>query len=213
MLSCCSIAILIITNDDILLMHLQYQLSSRSGCPQWVLEASHELQFCFETKKNLYLNMQSIAIVKLCLFLVAATNAVSAAAVSSSSETASATASTSATASASATSSSSTNKADNKSDSKDLDGEKLAKMIDCFAPYEPNASTRNNNSKVGGDKKKIHFCKTDKGHEDQICKFDGTHKLTESNEKPEYYWNCQMETCDAWNEPKPEQQKCVDMLK
>lgn len=50
------------------------------------------------------------------------------------------------------------------------------------------------------------------GHDDKFCKFDGTNFLHETTDTPTYYYNCQMETCNAWAAPKDDLKHCVDAL-
>ncbi|MBF0443236.1 MAG: hypothetical protein HQK54_15110 [Oligoflexales bacterium] len=95
------------------------------------------------------------------------------------------------------------------------DGNKLKELINCYtAHYMTDAASRPNNSKTEGcDSKTIIYCKTDKGNNDHMCKFDGTNKLKDSSDTPNCYYNCQMETCNAWESPKGNQQEeCVKKL-
>ncbi|EKU20987.1 hypothetical protein NGA_0118000 [Nannochloropsis gaditana CCMP526] len=77
---------------------------------------------------------------------------------------------------------------------KKVNGEKLKMLIDCFAS----------------------------GYKDHFCRFDGTNNLIDMGEipllgpqdaVPECWFNCQMETCNAWEFPhNEEQEKCVAAL-
>lgn len=95
------------------------------------------------------------------------------------------------------------------------DGRKLKNLINCFAWYLPNASHRPDNSKTSGaNEADILYCRTDSGHDDHFCKFDGTNNLkSEYKVSPEFWYNCQMESCNAWDVPhSTEQRKCIDEL-
>jgi len=91
---------------------------------------------------------------------------------------------------------------------------KLQKLIDCFASYLPNASLRSDNSNIGKNIEKIIYCKTDSGNNDHFCKYEGTNYLIDYYENDvEYYFNCQMETCNAWDVAHTEkQQECLNKL-
>ncbi|GAB5036182.1 Hypothetical protein NocV09_03500040 [Nannochloropsis oceanica] len=100
-----------------------------------------------------------------------------------------------------------------------VNGEKLKMLIDCFASYMQDASYRPDNSQLNGcwDYEIIH-CRTDSGQHDHFCLFNGTNHLQDlgelsAEEKPKCWFNCQMETCDAWDVPHTtEQEECVDDL-
>ena len=81
--------------------------------------------------------------------------------------------------------------------------------------YQQDAAYRPDNSKYQGcDEDAITYCRTDAGHDDHFCKFDGTNVLTDDyGANPSCYFNCQMETCNAWTTAHDDaQQKCVDAL-
>jgi len=91
-------------------------------------------------------------------------------------------------------------------------GLKLKKLIDCFADYMEEASLRQDNSKVQNcNMTEIRYCRTDSGHDDHFCKFSGDNHLKIDYEAtPDCYFNCQMETCDAWDIPHSDhQQECI----
>jgi hypothetical protein len=92
-------------------------------------------------------------------------------------------------------------------------GTKLMNLINCFAWYLPDAAHRSDNSQtINCVQDSIIYCKTDSGNNDHYCKFDGTNILTDTYDYQECYFNCQMETCNAWYANTDEQQKCVDAL-
>ena len=95
-----------------------------------------------------------------------------------------------------------------------IDGIKLMNLIDCFAFYLPNASLRSDNSQTSGCLlEDIIYCKTDSGHNDHYCKFDGTNKLTDLYTEQNCYYNCQMETCNAFDVAhNDQQQECINKL-
>lgn len=95
-----------------------------------------------------------------------------------------------------------------------LDGTKLKNLINCFAWYLPDAAYRADNSQYTNcDEKSILFCKTDSGHNDHFCQFTGTNLLIDYYDTPECYYNCQMETCNAWSSPTNQKQEdCVAEL-
>ncbi|EWM22909.1 hypothetical protein Naga_100625g2 [Nannochloropsis gaditana] len=106
---------------------------------------------------------------------------------------------------------------------KKVNGEKLKMLIDCFASYMEDASYRADNSKRDGcTDAEILYCRTDSGYNDHFCRFDGTNNLIDMGEipllgpqdaVPECWFNCQMETCNAWEFPhNEEQEKCVAAL-
>jgi len=98
---------------------------------------------------------------------------------------------------------------------KSINGNDLKSLIDCFADYLPNASLRVDNSQINGcDFSDIIYCKTDLGHDDHFCLFSGTNHLeVDWNANPMCHYNCQMETCDAWDIPHTDhQQECVEQL-
>ena len=98
---------------------------------------------------------------------------------------------------------------------RDPNGSKLAGLINCFAWYLPNAAYRQDNSKTQGcQESTILFCKTDSGHNDHFCSFDGTNHLKDAwGANPSCYFNCQMETCNAWDQPSNDaQRQCVANL-
>lgn len=98
---------------------------------------------------------------------------------------------------------------------KQINGTKLMNLIDCFAFYLPNASHRLDNSRTNGCiLEDIIYCKTDSGNNDHYCKFDGTNKLTDWYTEQRCYFNCQMETCNAFDVAHDEQQQeCIDNLR
>jgi len=80
--------------------------------------------------------------------------------------------------------------------------------------YLQDAAYRPDNSRLSGcNEDSITYCRTDAGHDDRFCKFDGTNILTDSWDNPSCYFNCQMETCNAWTYPhNDDQQACVAAL-
>lgn len=96
-----------------------------------------------------------------------------------------------------------------------INGLGLKNLIDCFAFYLPEASLRPDNSNTKDcEYSQILYCKTDSGNNDHFCKFDGTNHLKDDLEaNPSCYFNCQMETCNAWDIPHDEHQiECVNSL-
>lgn len=93
-------------------------------------------------------------------------------------------------------------------------GTKLKNLIDCFAWYLPEASLRHDNSKINGCSfSQIQYCKTDSGNNDHFCHFDGTNHLQDWYQEPNCYFNCQMETCNAWDVAHDDrQEKCIEQL-
>jgi hypothetical protein len=93
-------------------------------------------------------------------------------------------------------------------------GTKLMEFIDCYAWWQPDAAHRPDNSQTAGcNQESILYCKTDSGNNDHLCKFDGTNVLTDSWDTTSCYFNCQMETCNAWTSPSTDLQKqCVKNL-
>jgi len=90
----------------------------------------------------------------------------------------------------------------------------LKDLIDCFANYMPNASLRPDNSRADPalcDWVDIVYCRTDSGHDDHFCHFTGTNHLElDESATPDCYFNCQMETCNAWDVAHDEhQQECI----
>jgi hypothetical protein len=96
-----------------------------------------------------------------------------------------------------------------------FDGLQLKEFIDCYSDYLENASLRPDNSyTLHCNLSEIIYCKTDKGYDDIFCQFDGTNFLKQNESaNPECYYNCQMETCDAWDIPHSEHQDlCIQNL-
>lgn len=95
-----------------------------------------------------------------------------------------------------------------------VDGAKLRDLINCFAWYLPDAAFRPDNSATRGcNVSDIRYCKTDSGHNDHFCLFTGSNVLTDSYGAPSCFFNCQMETCNAWAVPHSEhEQQCIDNL-
>ena len=96
-------------------------------------------------------------------------------------------------------------------------GIKLKNLINCFAWWQKDAAYRPDNSHVNGcNEIDILYCRTDKGDQyDHFCKFDGTNVLQDVYDWPSdnCYYNCQMETCDAWKSPQTQlQYDCVNAL-
>jgi hypothetical protein len=94
-------------------------------------------------------------------------------------------------------------------------GLKLKQLIDCFADYMTEASLRPDNSQVQNcNMTEIRYCKTDSGYNDHFCKFTGDNHLElDELANPLCYFNCQMETCNAWDIAHSDhQQECIDDL-
>lgn len=96
-----------------------------------------------------------------------------------------------------------------------INGTKLMNLINCYAWYLPDAAHRQDNSKTENCvEESIIYCRTDSGNNDHLCKFDGTNFLVDDYTEQECYFNCQMETCNAWNEAhNQQQQQCITALK
>lgn len=77
------------------------------------------------------------------------------------------------------------------------DGNKLKELINCFATWGENVATDHNSYTEGCEDTNILHCRVPK-EEDQFCKFDGTNNLVETNENPSCYYNCGMQTCNAF---------------
>jgi hypothetical protein len=94
-------------------------------------------------------------------------------------------------------------------------GTKLMNFINCFAWYLTDAAHRPDNSQtLNCNQDDILYCKTDSGRpDDHLCKFDGTNILIDDYTQQECYFNCQMETCNAWNVAHDDnQQTCINTL-
>jgi hypothetical protein len=79
------------------------------------------------------------------------------------------------------------------------EGTKLKNMIDCFATWGENVSMEGWNSYTEGCAlNDIIHCRLANPDADVFCKFDGTNNLVETDEKPTCYYNCGMQTCDAF---------------
>lgn len=77
------------------------------------------------------------------------------------------------------------------------DGVKLKNLINCFATWQENVATDSNSNTEGCKDTDIIYCRTPKD-EDLFCKFDGTNNLVETEERPQCYYNCGMQTCNAF---------------
>ena len=93
-------------------------------------------------------------------------------------------------------------------------GTKLMNLIDCFAWYLSDAAHRSDNSQTTNCiQEDIWYCKTDSGTNDHLCKFDGTNFLIDDYTSQGCYFNCQMESCNAWDIPHTDQQQeCINQL-
>ena len=79
------------------------------------------------------------------------------------------------------------------------DGQKLSNLVSCFTKkwYGEEDPAHNDNSHTGSKSDKdIVYCKTSDGK--QYCKFDGTNNLVVSTDKPTFYFNCGVKSCDAF---------------
>lgn len=94
---------------------------------------------------------------------------------------------------------------------KQINGTKLLNLINCFAPYESDLAHRPDNSNTKACKSEdILYCRTDSGNNDHFCKFDGTNILQDWFIQPKCWYNCQMETCNAWTiAHNKDQEKCI----
>jgi uncharacterized repeat protein (TIGR01451 family) len=79
------------------------------------------------------------------------------------------------------------------------DGRNLAALINCFYGGTDLAHAAFNSQTAGCTDESILYCHTDKGTNDVYCKFDGTNYLQDSTDTPACWYNCNMETCNAWD--------------
>lgn len=78
------------------------------------------------------------------------------------------------------------------------DGGKLKELINCFATWGEDVATDGNSHTEGCDESQILHCRAPK-EQDLFCKFDGTnHLVEETGQRPTCYYNCGMQTCDAF---------------
>ena len=94
-------------------------------------------------------------------------------------------------------------------------GTLLMELINCYAWWMPNAALRPDNSLINNcHPSDVLYCLTDSGKDDHFCHFVGTNYLIEeTTANPLCYYNCQMETCNAWDNPTTDLQKqCVRSL-
>ena len=77
------------------------------------------------------------------------------------------------------------------------DGAKLKDLINCFATWQENVATDANSHTDNCKESEIVHCRT-ATEEDKFCKFDGTNNLVEVSGHPKCYYNCGMQTCNAF---------------
>lgn len=78
-------------------------------------------------------------------------------------------------------------------------GTKLRDMINCFGTWAEDVAHDGWNSYTEGcaDEEIIH-CRLAKPDQEIFCKFDGTNNLIQTDEHPNCFYNCGMQTCDAF---------------
>lgn len=78
-------------------------------------------------------------------------------------------------------------------------GLKLKDLINCFATWQENVATDAWNSHLDGcSEKNIVHCRLANPNEEHFCLFDGTNHLVETQDHPTCYYNCGMQSCDAF---------------
>jgi hypothetical protein len=95
-----------------------------------------------------------------------------------------------------------------------FNGTKFKDLINCFAWYGNNAAYDPENSHTESCKEdEIVLCRLKGSNTEHFCRFDGTNKLQEVSDTPTCYFNCAMDTCDAWQWGVTDLQKyCIDNL-
>lgn len=96
---------------------------------------------------------------------------------------------------------------------KPVNGSALKNLINCFAWYRHHPATNNNSMIQGCREENIMHCKLNGFKKNTYCRFDGSNILEETTDKPPCYFNCDMETCDAWEwGVTPRQMECIKDL-
>jgi hypothetical protein len=77
------------------------------------------------------------------------------------------------------------------------DGKKLKNLINCFATWQKDVATDSNSYTENCNESDIIHCRIPAA-QDLFCKFDGTNNLVESTDIPQCFYNCGMQTCNAF---------------
>lgn len=77
------------------------------------------------------------------------------------------------------------------------DGTKLKDLINCFATWQKDVATDGNSFTANCNESDIIYCRIPK-EQDFFCKFDGTNNLVETTDIPQCFYNCGMQTCNAF---------------
>lgn len=77
------------------------------------------------------------------------------------------------------------------------DGRKLKNLINCFSTWGDNVATDSNSFLRGCNETDVVHCRIPTA-EDHFCKFDGTNNLVDEYNVPKCYYNCGMQSCNAF---------------